>query len=63
MSKCYKDGNWLRYSNGDLSLYFEKDVNYYRIGVDDFYSEKLQLHELKELSNFLIDYIKEQENE
>lgn len=61
MSKCYKDGEWLRYSNDDLGLYFNKELSYYRIGLDDFYSSKLNLHELKELSNFLVDYIKEQE--
>lgn len=62
MSKCYQDVEWLKYSNGDLGLYFNKECGYYRIGVDEFYSEKLQLNELKELSNFLVDYIKEQEN-
>ena len=58
MSKCYQDGGWLRYSDGDLAMYFNKELSYYRIGVDDFYSEKLQLRELKELSNFFVDYIK-----
>lgn len=61
MSKCYQDGEWLKYSNGDLGLYFNKEENGYRIGVDEFYSTILNLNELKELSNFLVDYIKEQE--
>ena len=62
MSKCYQDGKWLLYSNGDLGLYFRKEENCYRIGLYDSHSEKLKLHELKELSNFLVDYIKEQES-
>lgn len=62
MNKCYQDGNWLMYSNGDLGLYFRKEENGYIIGLYDSYSEKLKLHELKELSNFLVDYIKEQES-
>ena len=62
MSKCYQDGNWLMYSNGDLGLYFRKEENAYRISVDDFYSSILNLDELKELSDFLVDYIKEQES-
>ena len=61
MSKCYKDGDWLMYSNGDLGLYFSKEENGYGIGLDEFYSSILSLCELKELSNFLVDYIKEQE--
>ena len=61
MSKCYQDGEWLRYSNDDLGLYFNKEEKGYRIGLDDFYSATLNLDELKELSNFLVDYIKEQE--
>ena len=62
MSKCYQDGEWLRYGNDDLGLYFNKEEKGYRIGVDDFYSTTLNLGELKELSDFLVDYIKEQEN-
>ena len=62
MIKCYQDGNWLMYSNGDLGLYFSKEENCYRIGVDEFYSSILNLDELKELSNFLVAYIKEQES-
>ena len=62
MSKCYQDGEWLKYSDSDLGLYFNKEENDYRIGVDEFYSDILNLHELKELSNFLVDYIKEQES-
>ena len=61
MSKCYQDGDWLMYSNGDLGLYFSKEENGYGIGLDEFYSSILSLCELKELSNFLVDYIKEQE--
>ena len=62
MSKCYQDGEWLKYSSDNLGLYFKKEENRYRIGVDDFYSSILNLGELKELSNFLVDYIKEQES-
>lgn len=62
MSKCYQDGEWLMYSNGDLGLYFNKEENGYRIGVDEFYGDTLNLGRLKELSNFLVDYIKEQES-
>ena len=61
MSKCYQDGNWLMYSNGDLELYFRKEENNYRIGLYDSHSQKLKPHELKELSNFFVYYIKEQE--
>ena len=61
MSKCYQDDEWLKYSNGDLGLYFNKEESRYQIGLDDFYSTTLSLDELKELSNFLVDYIKEQE--
>ena len=61
MNKYYQDGNWLMYSNGDLGLYFRKEENDYRIGLYASHSQKLKLHELKELSNFLVDYIKEQE--
>lgn len=61
MSKCYQDGEWLKYSNDDLGLYFNKEESRYRLGVDDFYSSRLNLNQLKELSNFLVDYIKEQE--
>ncbi|MEG0359771.1 MAG: hypothetical protein RR598_10950 [Anaerorhabdus sp.] len=62
MSKCYQDGEWLKYSNDDLGLYFNKEENDYRLGVDEFYSNILNLDELKELSNFLVSYIKEQES-
>ena len=62
MSKCYQDDDWLMYSNDNLGLYFNKEENCYRIGVDEFYSSILNLSELKELSNFLVDYIKEQES-
>lgn len=62
MSKCYHDGEWLKYSNGDLGLYFSKEESRYQIGLDEFYSTILNLDELKELSSFLVDYIKEQEN-
>lgn len=62
MSKCYQDGNWLMYSNGDLGLYFRKEENDYRIGLYYSHSQKLKLHELKEISNFLVDYIKEHES-
>ena len=62
MSKCYQDGEWLMYSNGDLGLYFRKEENEYRIDLYDSHSQKLKLHELKELSNFLVAYIKEQES-
>ena len=62
MSKCYQNGNWLMYSNGELGLYFSKDENGYKIGLYELYSQKLKPHELKELSNFLVDYIKEQES-
>ena len=50
------------YSNGDLGLYFNKEENDYRIGLDDFYSQKLKPNKLKELSNLLVEYIKEQES-
>lgn len=43
-------------------MYFNKEENCYRIGVDEFYSTILNLGKLKELSNFLVDYIKEQES-
>lgn len=62
MSKCYQDDDWLMYSNGCIGMYFNKEENRYRIGVDEFYSDILSLDELKELSNFLVDYIKEQES-
>ena len=47
MSKCYQDGNWLMYSNGDLGLYFNKKENDYTIGSYYSNSQKLKLHELK----------------
>ena len=62
MSKCYQDDDWLMYSNGYIGMYFNKEENCYRIGVDEFYSSILNLGELKELSNFLVDYLKEQES-
>ena len=58
--KSYKGLSKLTKMVSDIN--FNKEEKGYRIGLDDFYSQKLKLHELKELSNFLVDYIKEQEN-
>ena len=65
--KIEHDGEWLRYTNDkgnfdELGLYFKKHKNHYHIGIDDFYYDSLTLEKLKLLSEFLVEYVKNEES-
>lgn len=64
--KIKHDGEWLTYTDNEggyieLSLYLNKVENYYNIGIDGFYNDSLTLDKLKLLSEFLVEYIKNEE--
>ena len=65
--KIEHDGEWLKYTDDEdnfdeLGLYFNKHENNYHIGIDDFYYDSLTLEKLKLLSEFLVEYIKNEES-
>lgn len=65
--KIVHDDDWLKYTDDegeylDLGLYFEKYDNLYHIGLDDFYHDSLTLEKLKLLSEFLVEYVKNEES-
>lgn len=64
--KIIHDGEWLQYTDNEgryveLGLYLNKVENYYNIGIDGFYNDSLTLDKLKLLSEFLVEYIKNEE--
>ena len=65
--KIEHDGEWFKYTDDEgnfdeLGLLFNKHENHYHIGIDDFYHDSLTLEKLKLLSEFLVEYVKNEES-
>ena len=65
--KLEHDGEWTKFVDEegkflDLGLYFEKRDNFYLVGLDSYYHNNMSFEELKLFSEFLSDYVKNEEN-
>lgn len=65
--KLEHDGEWTKFVDEegnllDLGLYFEKRDNFYLVGFDSYYHNNMSFEELKLFSEFISDYVKNEEN-